>query len=115
MASVNLSSITKYANFFKLDNDVGHWVFDSVSQSSLGDPKQAPYVSYNHMIYEFVRDIHTFVEIYFELNILNIDYLVMYDKIKENITNNLITKKLSKSDLITYLFYIVRRERFTEV
>ena len=114
MSNINLSSITKYAKFFKYDHKAGYWVFDSLSQGSLKDPKQAPYVSYKRMIDEFVRDIHSLVEIYFDMNILDIDYLGMYDKIKEDIDDTLYSKNLTKTDLIAFLFYIVRRERFTE-
>lgn len=106
--------ILKYLDFFKDGNNSGKFVLDSKSKGTLDDPKQAAYVSYNSTIHSFIRDSISFAEMYFEVNILDLNYLEMFKPLQPKIKNSVNYDDLSECEVVLYLIYIVRRERFAE-
>lgn len=99
--------ITKYLDYFKPENECGHWVFDHQHKGTKNDPIQAPFINYKSIIYDFINEFHHSALIDQDY----IDHLHIKDLRSLSIAE---IKLLSEKELLTLLTWIIRGERFCD-
>ncbi len=101
------NEITKYLDLYEKNNYFGKWIFDNEHAGTHEDPKVAPHLSYEPFIIEFIKSFY------------DNDFAVRgYRKAMEPVYNKLKKGKdicdLDENELLVYLTYIIRQDRFCD-
>ena len=99
--------LTKYIDEFVCGNSFGEMVIDTNHDGTKNDPKHFPYVKYEKIMSNFLHD-------FYEGNYAIMDYLDKGNKILKAIKSGIGINSLSEEELLIFLTWIIRQERFCE-
>lgn len=99
--------LTKYIDEFSCGNSFGEMVIDTKHKGTKDDPKHFPYVKYETTIINFLHD-------FYDGNYTIEDYLDKGKKISKSIKSGRGINSLSEKELLIYLTWIIRGDRFCD-
>ena len=99
--------LTKYIDEFSCGNSFGEMVIDTKHKGTKDDPKHFPYVKYETTIINFLHD-------FYDGNYAIEDYLDKGKKISKSIKSGRDINSLSEKELLIYLTWIIRGDRFCD-
>lgn len=99
--------LTKYIDEFVCENSFGEWVFDTKHKGTESDPKHFPYVKLEKTISDFLHD-------FYEGNYAIRNYLDIGPEICKSIKSGRNISDLSEKELLIYLTWIIRGDRFCD-
>lgn len=97
--------LTKYIDEFACGNSFGEMVIDTKHKGTKDDPKHFPYVKYEKSIHYFLHD-------FYEGDYAIKDYLDNGNEICKSIKSGRNINDLSEKELLIYLTWIIRGDRF---
>ena len=104
--------LTKFILDFE-ESNYGEWL--SRGSGTSEDPMQFPYVKYKRSVYDFVKEMHHFVEGHKELGLENyLTILSEYNIHSYEELKNIDYDKLDARILVAIIFAIVRQDRLNE-
>lgn len=101
--------LRKYIDAFKQNPSQGEWVVDKKSNGTLDDPIQMPYIKFNDLVFDFLKDFESFMDISYQetLRENNLDW--SYDSITAFDIEN-----ADKVLVIAFITAIIRAEKFCD-
>lgn len=99
--------LTEYIDEFSCGNSFGEMVIDTKHKGTKDDPKHFPYVKYETTIINFLHD-------FYDGNYAIEDYLDKGKKISKSIKSGRGINSLSEKELLIYLTWIIRGDRFCD-
>lgn len=99
--------LTKNIDEFSCGNSFGEMVIDTKHKGTKDDPKHFPYVKYETTIINFLHD-------FYDGNYTIEDYLDKGKKISKSIKSGRGINSLSEKELLIYLTWIIRGDRFCD-
>ena len=99
--------LTKYIDEFVRENSFGEWIFDRRDKGTDDEPLHFPYLKYEKFILDFIDD---FYKGNYEIK----NYLDEGNKICKSINSGRCISDLSEEELLIYLTWIIRGDRFCD-
>lgn len=99
--------LTKYIDEFTCENSFGEMIIDTKHKGTKDDPKHFPYVKYEKTISNF---LHGFYEGDYAIK----DYLDNSSEIRKSIKSGKNISDLSEEELLIFLTWIIRGDRFCD-
>lgn len=99
--------LTKYIDEFTCENSFGEMVIDTKHKGTKDDPKHFPYVKYEKTISNFLHD-------FYEGDYAIKDYLDNSNEIHKSIKSGRNISNLSEEELLIFLTWIIRGDRFCD-
>ena len=99
--------LTKYIDEFAFGNSFGEMVIDTNHDGTKNDPKHFPYVKYEKSINYFFHD-------FYEGDYAIKDYLDKGNEICKSIKSGRNISDLSEEELLIFLTWIIRGDRFCD-
>lgn len=101
--------LIKYIEAFKEQPTQGKWIFDKESKGTYDDSIQMPYIKFNDLVFDFLKDFEPFMDMGYQETLIenNLDW--SYDSITAYDIEN-----ADKVLVIAFITAIIRAERFCD-
>ncbi len=110
------NALTKYIENIQELESFGEWIFDKKSSGTSEDPMQAPFLSYDELIYNFIEDFYKFSDSHPEYELTNYQSILRENNIEWNLKSmsEMDTLLLDSKCILALIMGVIRGERFSE-